>query len=97
MPRCFAIGLLLALGASGTAFAQASPVSAGPMGTPITPSDLGSWRFMPAISAAEAARDARSQGFGQVVRLRQDDYGDWIGQSGKGGLIVFPDGSAYPL
>jgi hypothetical protein len=97
MPKGLAIVLCLTLGASGSAFAQASPVSAGPLGTPITPSDLGDWNFLPTISAAEAARDAREQGFGPVGRLRQDDYGNWIADSPKGALIIFPDGQAYPL
>jgi hypothetical protein len=95
MPKGFAIVICLILGASGPAFAQSSPMSEGPMGTPITPSDIGSWRFDPAISAEEAAADARAQGFTHVARLRQDDYGDWIGACGKGEFIVFPDGHAY--
>jgi hypothetical protein len=97
MPRGFVIALCLILGSSGPAFAQASPDSAGPMGTPITPSDLGGWNFAPTMSAEEAARDASDQGFGHVVRLREDNYGDWIGLSRKGELIVFPDGQAFPL
>jgi len=97
MPRDFAIILCLLLGSSGPAFAQADPVSVGPMGTAITPSDLGGWNFTPAISAAQAARDAKAQGFGPVERLHQDDYGNWIADGPKGALIIFPDGSAYPL
>ena len=96
MPRGFAIVLCLMLGASGPAFAQANTVSAGPIGTPITPSDLGNWRFAPTISAGEAARDAEEQGFGRVAQLRQDDYGNWIAESRKGPLIIFPDGQVYP-
>jgi hypothetical protein len=97
MPQSFAVVLFLMLSASSPAFAQSSPVSEGPIGTPITPSDLGNWSFMPRISAAEAARDAQAQGFGPVGRLRLDDYGDWIADGPKGALIIFPDGSAYPL
>ena len=97
MPQSFAVVLLLMLTASSPAFAQASPVSEGPMGTAITPSDLGAWNFAPSISAAEAARDAQAQGFGPVGRLRLDDYGDWIADGPKGALIIFPDGSVYPL
>lgn len=102
MPKGFAIVWCLILGApivagSRPAFAQASPVSVGPLGTAITPSDLGGWSFTPAISAAQAARDAEAQGFGPVARLRQDHYGNWIADSPKGALIIFPDGSAYPL
>ena len=102
MPRGFAIVLCLMLGAPMLAaprpvFAQASPVSEGEIGTPITPDDLGNWNFMPGISAAEAARDAQAQGFGPVARLHQDDYGNWIADGPKGALIIFPDGSAYPL
>jgi hypothetical protein len=102
MPRSFAVALWLILaapmpGVSSAAFAQASPVSEGPMGTPITPSNLGSWNFMPTISASEAARDARAQGFGPVGGLHLDDYGDWIADGPKGALIIFPDGRAYPL
>ena len=102
MPQGFAIALCLMLGtsllaASSQAFAQASPVSEGEIGTPITPDSLGNWNFMPGITASEAARDAQAQGFRSVSRLHQDDYGDWIGQCRKGELIVFPDGTAYPL
>ena len=97
MPRGLIIALCLILGSTGPAFAQASPVSPGPMGTPITPSDLGGWNFAPTISADEAAQDARGQGFGHVIRLREDNYGDWIGLSRKGELIVFPDGQAFPF
>ena len=102
MPRRLAfvlIALLSAplLAAPGRAFAQASPVSEGPLGTPITPSTLGSWDFLPGISADEAARDAQEQGFTAVAGLREDNYGDWIGTCGRGQLIVFPDGRAYPL
>ena len=97
MPKAFAFVLCLMLGAAGPAFAQASPVSVGPMGTPITPSDLGGWTLTPPISAAEAARDAREQGYAPVAGLHQDDYGNWIADSPKGALIIFPDGQAYPL
>ena len=97
MPKGFAIVLCLMLGASAPAFAQASPVSEGPIGTPITPSQLGGWNFSPGINKAEAAEDAREQGFAHVAGLREDDYGDWIGHCDKGQLIVFPDGRAYPL
>ncbi|WP_419759265.1 hypothetical protein [Acidisoma sp.] len=97
MPKGFVIVLCLMLGASSPAFAQASPVSVGPLGTPITPSDLGGWSASTPISAAEAARDAREQGFGKVAGLRKDDYGNWIAHSRKGALIIFPDGSAFPL
>ena len=64
---------------------------------PITPQQLGNWNFSPGISQAEAEDDARAQGFGQTSRMREDDYGDWIGQSPKGALIIFPDGQAFPL
>jgi hypothetical protein len=97
MPKGFVIVLCLILIAPVAALAQANPVSMGAIGTPITPSDLGNWSFMPMISAAEAVQDAQAQGFRHVGRMRQDDYGDWIGQCGKGELIVFPDGRAYPL
>jgi hypothetical protein len=97
MPKGFVAVLCLMLGTSAPAFAQASPVSVGPMGTPITPSDLGGWSFTPTISAAEAARDAQEQGFGPVAGLHQDDYGNWLADGPKGALIIFPDGQAYPL
>ena len=102
MPRGFAIVLCLMggtpmLSGSSPAFAQASPVSVGPMGTPITPSDVGGWSSSPPLSADEAARDAREQGFGTVGELHQDNYGNWIADSRKGALIIFPDGTAYPF
>ncbi|MBW4022397.1 MAG: hypothetical protein HIU92_04530 [Proteobacteria bacterium] len=95
MPRTFALAFCLFLSAAGGAAAQESPVDSGPMGTPITPAQIGAWIFAPAISKTEAERDARAQGFGHISRMHRDDYGNWIGDSGKGGLIVFPDGRAY--
>lgn len=95
MPRTFALAVLLFLSAAGLAAAQETPDDPGLMGTPITPAQIGGWVFGPAISAAEAERDARSQGFHHISGLRRDDYGDWIGDSGQGGLIIFPDGRAY--
>jgi hypothetical protein len=97
MPRSFVVVLCLMLAVSRPVFAQSSPVSEGPIGTPITPSDIGNWNFMPTISASEAARDAQAQGFGRVGGLHLDNYGDWIANGPKGALIIFPDGSAYPL
>jgi len=90
-----AFGLLLLL--PGAARAQSTPVENGPPGTPITPPQLGNWTFSPGISEDEAARDARAQGFAPLAGLREDDYGDWIGDSRKGAFVIFPDGSAYPL
>lgn len=88
--------LLLCLGA-GPAFSQAEPMSAGPPGTPITPSQIGHWVLAAGLTREEAASDAGLQGYGGARGLREDRYGDWIGQSRRGAFIVFPDGRAYPF
>ena len=95
MPRTFMLAFLLSVSVAGVASAQESPVESGPMGTPITPAQIGAWVFAPAISKTEAEQDARAQGFYHVNRLHRDDYGNWIGESAKGGLIILPDGRAY--
>jgi hypothetical protein len=97
MPRTLSIAVCIFLGATGAAFAQATPDQSGPMGTPITPPMIGDWMFSPSISKAEAENDAEAQGFGPISRLREDDYGDWIGESRRGALVIFPDGRAFPL
>ncbi len=106
MRRMIAIAILLGGAAAGgcglpgfggTARAQPSPMSSGPVGTPMTPEQLGGWCFTGSISAAEARADARSQGFEAVRGLHQDDYGDWFGHSTRGSFVVFPDGRAFPL
>lgn len=96
---CRAVGftfLALALG-PGAAFAQADPMGSGPPGTPITPPQIGSWVFTPGLSAEQAAADARAEGYGGIQGLHEDLYGDWIGESGRGAFIVFPNGHTYPL
>jgi hypothetical protein len=97
MPRIVAVTLCFWLGAVGLACAQATPDESGPMGTPITPPQMGNWIFCPTISKTEAENDAQAQGFGHISGLREDDYGDWIGTSGRGALVIFPDGRAFPL
>jgi hypothetical protein len=97
MPRTIAVALGVLLIAAGPALAQSTPVDNGPPGTPITPPQLGNWTFAPGIGEDEAAQDARAQGFVPVTGLRQDDYGNWIGNSRKGAFIIFPDGHAFPL
>lgn len=97
MRRMGILVLSLMVASLGQAFAQASPVDSGPMGTPMTPPQIGGWVLQPGISKAEAAQDARAQGFAHVSHLREDNYGNWIGESGRGALIIFPDGRAYPL
>ena len=85
------------LAGTAPAWAQASPMAPAPMGTPMTPQQIGSWMTMPGISESEAAYDARNQGYVQIMRMHEDSYGDWIGQSGSHRFIVFPDGRAYPF
>jgi hypothetical protein len=97
MPRIVAVTLCVWLGAAGLACAQSSPVESGQSGTPITPPQLGNWIFCPTISKDEAEDDARAQGFGPISGLHEDDYGDWIGTSRRGALVIFPDGRAFPL
>jgi hypothetical protein len=97
MPKTIVTVACLFLAGAASAFAQATPDASGPMGTPITPPQVGNWEFDPGISRAQAEDAASAQGFGHVSRLREDDYGNWIGESGKGALIIFPDGRAYPL
>ncbi len=97
MPNKIAVALGILLLVSGPALAQSTPVDNGPPGTPITPPQLGNWTFGPGIGAEEAAQDAKAQGYAPVTGLREDDYGDWIGTSQKGGFIIFPDGHAFPL
>ena len=87
----------LVLGGSGQALAQASPMNEGPLGTPMTPQQIGTWFAKPGMSEPEAAYDARAQGYAQAAQLHEDSYGDWIGQSGGQRFIVFPDGRAYPF
>jgi hypothetical protein len=97
MPRTLGFALCFWIGLGGIAFAQSTPVESGQPGTPITPPAMGDWIFSPTISKAEAENDAEAQGFGHISRLREDDYGDWIGDSGKGSLVIFPDGQAFPF
>lgn len=98
----FFLGLGLGLGlAPGlgirAASAQQSPMSTGPVGTPITPQQLGNWGFSTELSQSEAQYDARAQGFVPERGLREDEYGDWFGHSARGGFVVFPDGRVFPL
>jgi hypothetical protein len=88
--------IILCLG-SGRAFSQAEPMSSSPPGTPITPAQIGNWVFSAGISQDEAAEDAQARGYSPARGLHEDRYGDWIGQSGQGAFIVFPDGHAYPF
>jgi hypothetical protein len=97
MPRTLGFAVVFFLGAAGMALAQSTPVESGSAGTPITPPQVGDWMFSPTISKSEAEDDALAQGFGHISRLREDDYGDWIGESVKGALVIFPDGRAFPL
>lgn len=90
------VAMIIGLG-SAKAFAQAAPMSAGPPGTPITPAQIGHWVFSAGISQDEAMEDAQARGYRPVSGLHEDRYGDWIGQSGHGAFIVFPDGHAYPF
>lgn len=94
------ISVALALGFvfhASSVFAQASPMQEGPLGTPMTPGQMGAWMAPPGLSEAEAEYDARAQGYHPRAVLREDHYGDWIGRSSGRGFIVFPDGRAYPL
>ncbi len=98
MVRAILIVLVCALAAPGAAaFAQANPTGAGPLGTPMTPPQIGGWLTPPGLSEAEAEYDALAQGYRLAEPMREDRYGDWIGRSGKAGVIVFPDGKAFPL
>lgn len=87
----------LTLGGSAQAWAQASPMASGPLGTPMTPQQIGAWGMSPGMSEPEAMRDARLQGYLRARALHEDSWGDWIGQSGTRRFIVFPDGRAYPF
>jgi hypothetical protein len=53
--------MILCLG-SGAAFAQSDPMSSGPLGTPITPAQIGNWVFSSGISQDEATEDAQARG-----------------------------------
>jgi hypothetical protein len=98
MVRTILIVLGCSLAAPGqAAFAQANPTEAGPLGTPMTPQQMGAWVEAPGLSEAQAEYDARAQGYRPAQPMHEDSYGDWIGRSGKGDVIVFPDGTASPL
>ncbi len=81
------------------ALAQSDPLSVGPMGTPITPEFVGAWSSGggPGITRAEAWQAAREDGFGPILNLSQDRYGDWMGQGARGSFVVLPNGEAFPL
>ncbi|MCB8878698.1 hypothetical protein ACELLULO517_00520 [Acidisoma cellulosilytica] len=87
----------LVLGGSAQALAQANPMAPAPLGTPMTPQQIGTWFAKPGMSEPEAAYDAGRQGYAQARQMYEDSYGDWIGQSGARRFIVFPDGQAYPF
>lgn len=97
MCKAFTLAAMVLCLGTGTAFGQSEPMSSGPPGTPITPSQIGNWAFAAGISQQEAVEDAQANGYRAARGLHQDRYGDWIGQSGHGPFIVFPDGHAYPL
>jgi hypothetical protein len=98
MARSFLIILGFLVMCSGhKAWAQASPMDQGPLGTPVTPQQIGTWMAPPGMTQSEAAYDAGLQGYAQAHQMREDRYGDWIGQSGAGRFIVFPDGRAFPF
>jgi hypothetical protein len=63
----------------------------------MTPSQVGAWVGAPGLDEAEAEHDGRAQGYRAERLMHRDRYGDWIGRSGKGGFIVFPDGKAFPF
>ena len=87
----------ISLGVGPPALAQANTTEVGPLGTPMTPQQIGAQIAEPGLSQAEAEYDARTQGYRPVQSMREDRYGDWIGHSGSRGFIVFPDGKAYPF
>lgn len=89
------LGFLL-MGHCHKACAQASPMNEGPLGTPVTPQQIGTWMAPPGLTQSEAAYDAGLQGYAQARQMREDRYGDWIGRSGARQFIVFPDGQAFP-
>jgi len=98
MARSFLIILGFLVMCSGhQAWAQASPMDQGPLGTPVTPQQIGTWMAPPGMTQSEAAYDAGLQGYAQAHQMRENRYGDWIGQSGAGRFIVFPDGRAFPF
>ena len=67
------LSLMLGLGAP-QAFAQQNPMSSGPVGTPITPPQVGAWCFTGSISSSEAKADAQAQGFAPIETVRGFGY-----------------------